>query len=470
MISIRLRLTLWYTGAVTLLLAVVAVSLTLVHERISLGRLDTELHRLNDALATVLVNELNERPNAGAAAEEALIEVVVPGRHLAILSREGAVLAQRWTLPVSPAIDFGRGEDRTSTIDAAGRIRTVTRSIPPVPDGFAIVTAASWDELYDERANLLRAMMLVIPAALLVAASGAWWVAGRALRPAAAMAAEASRLSERSTGRRLTVARQDELGRLAIAFNDLVGRLEEALAVRRRFLADASHELRTPVSIASTAADVALSRRDRSDAEYRDALDVVSKQMKHLGRIVADMLTLARSDAADWPIATTDFYFDELVGDAVQAMNLLSKECGVPVELSCPAELQVRGDEGLLHQMLVNVLENAIRHTPHGGRVRVDVAANPSGVAVSVRDTGHGIADEDRERIFERFVHIPAPGRTAGSGLGLAIARRIARAHAGDLTLVSTGPTGTHFGIALPILSNVLPSAAPTSAQGVKSA
>lgn len=455
-ISIRLRLTILYALAVTALLAVIGVSLTVVHGRIGLARLDSELRRLNDAVGTVLTNELGERHDRTLAAEEALVEVVVSARHLAILAEDGTVLARRWRLPAAPVAAPAAVGERTWTIGAPPEVRVIARALPPVPKGFTIVTAATWDELYADRADLMRTMLLVFPLALAATAAGAWWVAGRALRPAAAMAVEASRLTEHSAGGRLTVGRQDELGRLAVAFNGLVERLESALAARRHFLAEASHELRTPVSIARTAADVALSRLGRSETEYREALDIVSAQMRHLGRIVSDLLMLARSDAAAWPISTSDFYFDELLADVVRMTRLLSETRHVTIEAACPPELQVCGDEGLLRQMLFNLLDNAIRHTPLGGTVRATVGAANGVVTVWVQDSGQGIAEADRERIFERFVHVPGPESTpsregGGTGLGLAIARRIARAHDGDLTLVSAGPEGARFAVTLPI-------------------
>src|SRR6185503_17746616 len=167
------------------------------------------------------------------------------------------------------------------------------------------------------------------------------------------------------------------------------------------------------------------------------ALELVARQMKHLGRIVADMLTLARSDASDWPLSPIEFYFDELLADVAGSLTLLSTECGVTIDVATPGELQVRGDEGLLRQMLVNLLENAIRHTPTGGGIHARVTTTSREVVLSVSDTGHGIAPADRERIFERFVHVAARGTDAdrnggGTGLGLAIAQRIARAHHGD--------------------------------------
>jgi heavy metal sensor kinase len=454
-LSIRQRLTLWYTGAVALLLAVLAISLLVVHDRLARVRLEADLRRINDAVATVLANELMEKGHAQAAAEEALIEAVVPGRHLAIATRDGRVLAQRWHLPSAPPLlDGAATRERTTTLTAPVAATVVTRALPPVPEGFVVVSAATWNELDRDRADLIRALLVVMPIALIVTTLGAWWVAGRALRPARIMAAEARHLSEHAPGQRLTTGRQDELGQLATAFNGLVGRLESALAARTRFLADASHELRTPVSIARTAADVALSRERRGEVEYRDALSVVSRQMTHLGRIVSDMLTLARSEATDWPLTITDFYLEELLAEAVRAMSALAAAREVSVYPASPVDLQVRGDEGLLYQMTVNLLENALHHTPAGGTVRVTVALSADEVRIAVEDTGHGISTPDRDRIFDRFVRISSAAADAthagGTGLGLAIARRIARAHGGDVTLVSTGSTGTCFAATLP--------------------
>jgi signal transduction histidine kinase len=456
-LSIRQRLTLWYTAAVALLLGILAVSLTVVYDRIALARLETDLRRINDAVATVLRNELIEKGHAHAAAEEALIEVVVPGRHLAIATRDGRILASRWKLEFAPPIEPGMTES-IATSYLPSPATAIARALPPVPDGFIVVTGASWDELSRDRANLLRALAIVMPAALVVTALGAWWVAGRALRPARVMAAEAGRFTGDTRGQRLTVDRQDELGQLGTAFNGVVERLETALDVRTRFLADASHELRTPVSISKTAAEVALSREGRegrTEGEYRDALEVIARQQTHLGRIVSDMLTLARSEATGWPIAPAEFYLDELLDEVDRALSGLAADSGVRTHGEWPAELRIRGDEHLLRQMIVNLVENAIRHTPAGGDVRVTVTVPPvsssaaSGdVAIAVEDTGHGIPEADRDRIFERFVRAPEPG--SGTGLGLAIARRIARAHGGDVRLVSTGPSGTHFAVTLP--------------------
>ncbi len=453
-ISIRQRLTLWYTAAVSVLLGTIALSLIAVHARLTLLRLDSELQRLNTTVAFVLQNELAERHEAKAAAEDALNEAILTDRHIAIFSRDGTLLVARWSLPDRPVFPGVDNSTRTWTASSPHRSRVVASSAPPVPSQFVVVTAASWDELTHDRNTIARSLILVFPAALIVAAAGAWWVAGRALKPAVAMADQARQITDQSSGDRLTVLRNDELGQLATAFNGLLDRLDAALDSRRRFLADASHELRTPVSIARTAADVALSRESRSEAEYRDSLTVVSEQMKRLGRMVADMLLMARTDGADWPLSRNDFYLDDLVSEVERAGRLLAADRAIAVDAACPPDLQYHGDEGLLRQMLLNLVENAVRHSPAGGAVHVTADLDRQSIGVSICDSGAGISDADRDRIFDRFVRIDPSSNGTGLGLGLAIARRIARAHGGDLQLAATGPGGTTFRVTLPLAPN----------------
>jgi heavy metal sensor kinase len=454
-ISIRQRLTLWYAAAVSLLLGTLAVALLLVHAHLTLMRLDAELTHVNETVSFVFQDELNEGLGPTAAVEDCLSEAVVRPRHVAIFTRDGSLLGKRWSLPGDPPFDPADPEPRIWTVASPVRARIVAVSRPPVPAGYVVVTAASWDELTEDRDTIAYALIVVIPIALVIAAAGAWWVAGRALTPAAAMAEQARQITEQSTTKRLTIQRNDELGQVATAFNELLDRLDTALDVRRQFLADASHELRTPVSIARTASEVALSRDARSEIEYRDALAIVAEQMKRLGRMVADMLALARTDVADWPLSLEDFYFDELLSDVARDARMFADAAGVTIETTCPSDVQMRGDEALLRQMLLNLVENGVRHTPRGGIVVLSTSLGSNQLIVRIRDTGTGIPDADRERIFDRFVRIDPSGHDSGLGLGLAIARRIARAHGGDLVLETTGSSGTTFLITLPIRTRV---------------
>ncbi|HSB62329.1 MAG TPA: HAMP domain-containing sensor histidine kinase, partial [Vicinamibacteria bacterium] len=243
----------------------------------------------------------------------------------------------------------------------------------------------------------------------------------------------------------------DELGLLARAFNDLLARLESALSQQRRFMADASHELRTPVSISRTAIEVTLGRRGRPEDEYRDCLGVVAGQMRRLTRIVEDLFTLARADAAGLTLERGPLYLDELVADCVEEVKVLAVPKGVALYRKGEGDLEIRGDERRLRQMLVNLLDNAVRHTPAGGWVRVDLVTRADAVELAVTDSGEGVPEGERERVFERFVRLDPSRPGEGAGLGLPIARAIAEAHGGTLVLARSDGSGSTFLARLPL-------------------
>jgi signal transduction histidine kinase len=287
---------------------------------------------------------------------------------------------------------------------------------------------------------------------LALAAAGGWWIARRALHPVSLMVAQAGLITGHESGSRLHVPHpHDELGELARAFNALLDRMEGVLQGQRRFMADASHELRTPVSIVQTTAEVTLSRAVRSEEEYRDSLAVVAGQTTRLARIVHDMMILARADAGGLTLEPADFYLEELVSGCVHDAGLLARDRQVEIRAFASHETALSGDERLLRQMLMNLLENAICHTPPGGQVDAAVRTVDGHVEISVADTGGGVPAAERTRIFERFVRLdPSRPRPGGAGLGLPIARCIAEAHGGTLTLAESSPAGSRFVVSLP--------------------
>ena len=266
------------------------------------------------------------------------------------------------------------------------------------------------------------------------------------------MVGQAREITHRTSGFRLRLPHsEDELGVLARAFNELLERLDDALSNQRRFMADASHELRTPVSVVRSAAEVTLGRETRSEPEYRETLAVIAEHARRLGRMVDDMMTLARADAFGLKLEATGLYLDELLAECAGDAAVLARERGVVVRCSPAAETPFRGDERLLRQMLMNLLDNAVRHTPGEGHVEARLAATDEFVEITVSDEGPGVPPADRERIFERFVRVDAArSRPGGAGLGLPIARCIAEAHGGVLALAQSGPPGSTFLVRLP--------------------
>ncbi len=450
--SIRARLTFWYTAVLSLVLAAAGLGFYVLQSRLRLAPLDEDLAEADAMVARLLPIELDEGLDLAAAARDALEDIEVPGRPLAVFDGAGARLAGEWgDLPSPPAEALAR--DGVFSLPTSGgpfRLRWALHRHRDVTYG--VGAARSLAPVEKELAALRQALLAGSLLALVLAAGGGWWIARGALRPVTAMAEQASRITDRTPGLRLAAANPaDELGRLARSFNELLGRLEAALAGQRRFMADASHELRTPVSVARTAAEVTLQRKDRPEEEYRDALAVIAAQMRGLARIVEDMFILARADAVGLPLELAPLYLDEIVAGCGKEARLLTAPKEIEVDCVGPEELEALGDERLLRQMLMNLLHNAVRHTPPRGRVVVEVRAGPGAFEVAVIDGGGGIPEADRDRIFERFVRLDESRRPSeGAGLGLPIARAIAEGHGGTLVLTRSDEAGSTFLVRLP--------------------
>jgi heavy metal sensor kinase len=307
----------------------------------------------------------------------------------------------------------------------------------------------------DEELEFLRGILgYMVPIALVIAALGGSFLARKSLAPVVAMADRARRIGVENLSERLPVANpRDELGHLAETFNELLARLEISLVQQRQFMADASHELRTPVTTTRTAAAVALQQSHRDENEYRETLKIVEQQAARLSRVVDDMFTLARADAGNYPVRSTPMYLDEVVEEIVRASQVVAATREVGVEAHVVPSATFIGDEELIRRMVVNLVDNAVRHSPAQSTVRVELAATDTGFAIAVKDQGSGIAPEIREQIFERFFRADAarrPGAREGAGLGLALARWIARSHGGDVVLARSSQSGSTFVISLP--------------------
>ena len=332
-------------------------------------------------------------------------------------------------------------------------LRRVT--IPPGIE-YVIVVGSSLEPTDEELESLRGILAYVVPLSLVVAGIGGWFLARRSLSPVVAMADRARKIGVESLNARLPVANpRDELGLLAGTFNELLARLEASLEQQRQFMADASHELRTPVTIARTAARVALQQPTRTEGEYRETLEIVEQQTIRLSRIVDDLFTLTRADAGTYPMRTTPMYLDEVIDDVVRAARVVAATRDVSIAAECVHPAPFTGDEDLIRRLIINVLDNAVRYSPACGAVRVALDRAGDVYAVSVSDQGPGIAAEVQSRIFERFYRVDA-ARThdgvsdGGAGLGLALARWIAHVHDGDIRLAASSRLGSTFVIRLP--------------------
>jgi two-component system OmpR family sensor kinase len=299
--------------------------------------------------------------------------------------------------------------------------------------------------------SIRHAFALVIPLGILLASAGGYFLARKTLSPVVLMSQQASRIDATNLHDRLAVANErDELGLLAQSFNQLLDRLASSIDQQRRFMADASHELRTPIAILSGEADVALSRPDRHTSEYRESLQILREEARRLSQIVENLFTLARADSGNYPLTKSHFYLDELLAECVRAARTLAAAKNIHLDIHSDEELLMEADEALIRRMVLNLIDNAIKFTPAGGSVSVKAWRDGTRYLIAVEDTGAGIPAELQSRVFERFFRADK-ARThqddsgTGAGLGLAISRWIAEAHEGVLKLSSSNAKGSVF-------------------------
>jgi heavy metal sensor kinase len=459
-LSIRGRLTVWYSAVVVAVLIAGAAAVTLVQWRLGVERLDGELRRLLLTLEGVMRTEFGEGLDLQGAADEASIEVVAPDRALFLAAPDGRVVAawgrqlpSPWLPPLNAAVVA-----QDEVITAAGTWRAVGRVVEFDGHRYVAAVLAPMDDITQEHNELLTALSVGVLFALIVAAVGGALIGRQTLRPLETMANQATTITDRDLSGRLHAANtHDELGRLSSAFNAVLDRLASALRAQRQFMADASHELRTPVSVVRTTAQVTLGRDERSVDEYREALGIVAEHSVRLTRLVDSMFMLSRAEAHGLPLSREAVYLNDIVAECVRGMRVLADERGIRIDVHGEPELPMSGDEHLLRQLFGNLLDNAVRHA--ATRVTVTLERGLDSATVRIANDGPPIHADDRVRIFERFVRVEAgPG---GAGLGLPIARTVAEAHGGSVVLDDKSVM-VCFTVVLPLAIHALETEATT--------
>jgi heavy metal sensor kinase len=462
--SIRFRLVAWYAGlliSVFLLLGGLMYAGLQRHLERSLS--ETQFRRARQIAETLIAN-------MGKTGEEYVTNEInawfspeLDDRFIRITRGDSSVLYVSKS-PRDMSFDAGRMPALRGPVRGKSwRIETATNGkkflIAALPaqtaEGrrFGVEVGAPLEPIEALLHRLIALLALALAVVVVVATSGGYFLVRKALAPVDRIASSAEQITLHNLKERLPIARTgDELERLSLSLNHMIARLEDAFLQNRRFLADASHELRTPLTIMRGELE-SIVEETRFNAEVQATAVSVLEEVERLARIVEGLFAISRLDAGEAQKEWVRFDLAGLAAGTAEQMCLLAEDKGVSIACNAPKEIMVDGDRARMKQVIVNLLDNAIKYTPSGGAVRLSVSASNDKAVLEVEDTGIGIPAEARAHIFERFFRVDkARSREmGGAGLGLSIVKSICAAHGGQVDFQSREGAGSRFKVELPL-------------------
>jgi heavy metal sensor kinase len=449
--SIGARLTLWYSLVLLASLALFGSGIWLMVSHSLRASLQDNLDEHAKGVITVLRSVNPKKP---WRLQEELTEYAsaTPGGNLMeVRDSEGQQIVASKTVALEAA---DSGSAFGVQVRPSGRYRTFTTTASANGRQYRVLVATPMDAT---ETTLRRVRMLLLwstPVVLLFASLGGYWISRRALAPVDEITRAARLIGIQSLSQRLIVpATGDEIQRLSETWNEMLVRLEAAVKRLSQFTADASHELRTPIALIRTTAELTL-RRERSPETYREALSQVVLESERTTRLVEDLLLLARADAGLPSLPLERLELTPLVRDVCQQGQVLAEARQLQISTEIPDEpVYVEANDPALRRMLLLLVDNAVKYTPSGGHITLSVDRGPSGPTVAVRDTGIGIPETALPHVFERFYRVDeSRNRDAGgTGLGLSIAKWIAERHHASLEAESVIGEGSVFRIRFPL-------------------
>jgi heavy metal sensor kinase len=465
--SLRFQLIAWYAGLLTGCFALIGVATYLVLRNSLVGTLrESQLRRARQIGQLVLEQARNHHETRVGDEVEARYAPGMNDRFVRVTRRDGTALY----ISESPKDQsFVTGElapfSGTLSVEGARRVRlgngremllTSHEVHEPGGEQYLVETGALMDDVQAHLRQWTIFLAAGLPAVALVAVGGGFLLVKRALSAVDRIAASAERISSQNLSERLPVAHTgDELERLSIALNHMIQRLDGAFQYSRRFVADASHELRTPLTVLRGEIESFVQEPDLP-TEWRERLGSALEEVERLANIVEGLFAISRLDAGEAQAEWIRFDLAQLAASTADQMYLLAEDKNIKVTCSASNNVWVEGDRARLKQVIVNLLDNAIKYTAPGGAITLMVAHRDRQAVLEVVDNGPGIPPEALPRIFDRFFRVDkARSRElGGAGLGLSIVKSICAAHHGNVEASSTPGQGSRFRVELPLASN----------------
>ncbi|MBA3946541.1 MAG: HAMP domain-containing protein [Herpetosiphonaceae bacterium] len=470
--GIRLQLTLWYTSIFVGLLLLTGIVLYVRLQTKLIETYDEPLKVRTEQLIADITNDDGMIDPQDIAQEVSLLEQETLRNNdrkadvnfdalVRILNTKGQALVitpafHELQVPTLSVMQPLHGDPWQGTVPTADgyQVRLYSTRLMSKSTLFGVIQVGqSLTPLNTSLQKVVEELLLIAPFAVMLGIIGSHWLATRAFVPIYHLTSIAEEISAGDLQRRVPVPEpKDEVQQLALTFNKMIGQLDQAFMQQRRFVADASHELRTPVAAIRSMTDVALAQSLTAE-ECIAVVGNVNAVAERLGWLIRDLLLLARSDEGQVPLDYELVRLDRLVSDVVATLEPLAVERGIVLQVLTLEPATVRGDISRLIQCVINLLDNALTYTNAGGRVALRVEMRERCGCIVVQDTGIGIAPEDRLHIFERFYRADSvPTRKAGgSGLGLAIVEWVTRAHWGSIQVESQVGQGSTFTLSFPL-------------------
>jgi len=464
--SIRFRLTAWYAGLLAGALLLFAVSVYIGLKQYLIGNTSRTYAEQSRSIGTELLSEVASK--RAHWLDEEIEEAYAPeanGQFIRVTRADG-VVAYLSGPPKDGSFDPANVPRLKSNADSNGTRIVVLpgekalfiKSLSfATSDGtrYLVENGTSYSEIENVLNGLLRLVALYLPFLVSIAGFGGYWLMRRALGPVDEITSRAEGITSTNLSERLPVIKTgDELERLSTSLNRMIARLEDAFQHIHRFSADASHELRTPLTVLQLELEGIIQNRDLSPALV-DQIGSALEETQRLSRIVENLMTIARLDAGEVKMEKVLLDMGELVASTAEQMRLLADEKSLKLHCHIEPNVRVLGDQTRLKQVVVNLIDNAIKYTPSGGHVTVSVRAEETKALLEVVDTGLGMSPETIPHVFERFYRADkARSRdSGGAGLGLAIVKAICSAHGAEVEVSSQESQGSRFRVELPLVA-----------------
>ena len=459
--SLSFRLVTWYAGVLTLVFVVLG-SLTLVFLRHYLlsSVLDTQARRARQIADTLIASVDRTGEEVMARQVEELYSPVVNDRFIRVTRAGGGVLYVSGPphdgtfVPSDVPTPGSAGFDRQGVFERMVSLPGGSLLIGAVASGHYVVEVGVSTARTEETLRQVLLLLAVgLPIGVLIAVSGGFVLVRRALEPVSRIAHKAADISQHNLSERLPVVQSgDELERLSISLNHMIARLEDAVQSSKRFVADASHELRTPLTVLRGELE-SLAQDAQLKFHTRESIGSLLEEVDRLAEIVESLLALSKLDAGEASSERVRFDLGELVILTAEQMSLLAEDKSIKVECDAAPDVIVEGDRSRMKQIVVNLLDNAIKYTPNGGNVLLRIACDGDNAILEVADNGIGIPTEALPHMFERFFRVDdsRSRKQGGAGLGLSIVKSICVAQGAEVDVTSRPGGGSCFRVRQPL-------------------